>query len=226
MTATLHLGDCLEDLQELQPESVDMIITDPPYSTPVVTAFGRKKVKNLGDLSLQEYYFRSLKKEFERILKPNGRVFIFCDDKYYPILFGVFYEWQTQSLIIWDKGKIGMGNPIRKQHELIAYCNRTEYEYNRTEGITHYPSILKYKPIPSGERVHAAQKPVELVRDLILGFSNAGDVILDCFMGSGTTGVACVQLGRNFIGCEIDPKYFAIAEKRIKQAQLQEPLFT
>jgi len=159
---TLHNGDCLEGLQELQPESVDMIITDPPYSTPVVTAFGRKKVKNLGDLSLQEYYFRSLKKEFERVLKPNGRVFIFCDDKYYPILFGVFYEWQSQSLIIWDKGKIGMGNPIRKQHELIAYCNRTEYEYNRTEGITHYPSILKYKPVPSGERVHGAQKPVEI----------------------------------------------------------------
>ena len=223
---TLHNGDCLEGLQELQPESVDMIITDPPYSTPVVTAFGRKKVKNLGDLSLQEYYFRSLKTEFERILKPDGRVFIFCDDKYYPILFGVFYEWQSQSLIVWDKGKIGMGNPIRKQHELIAYCNRTEYEYNRTEGITHYPSILKYKPVPTSERVHGAQKPVELVRDLILGFSNSGDVILDCFMGSGTSGVASKITGRSFIGYEINAEFYSIAEKRISEAVLEQRYLT
>lgn len=73
---------------------------------------------------------------------------------------------------------------------------------------------------------HPSPKPIEYMLKLISRLTNENDTIFDPFMGSGTTGVAAVQLGRNFIGCEIDPKYFAIAEKRIKQAQLQEPLFT
>ena len=74
-------------------------------------------------------------------------------------------------------------------------------------------------------RVHPTQKPVALYDYLTRTYTNAGDTVLDFCMGSGTTGVACVQLGRNFIGCEIDPDYFAIAEKRIAEAQLQPALF-
>ena len=68
---------------------------------------------------------------------------------------------------------------------------------------------------------HKSQKPINLMKRLLLDFTNQGDTILDPFMGSGTTGVACVQTGRNFIGIEIDPTYFAIAERRIQEAQLQ-----
>ena len=68
---------------------------------------------------------------------------------------------------------------------------------------------------------HPSQKPINLIRKLVNDFTNEGDTILDPFMGSGTTGVACVQTGRNFIGIEIDPDYFAIAERRIKEAQMQ-----
>ena len=68
---------------------------------------------------------------------------------------------------------------------------------------------------------HKSQKPIKLMIELLDKFTNEGDTILDPFMGSGTTGVACVQTGRNFIGIEIDPDYYAIAEKRIKEAQLQ-----
>tara|TARA_Y100000310_G_C20414345_1_gene683564 strand:- start:451 stop:735 length:285 start_codon:yes stop_codon:yes gene_type:complete len=64
-------------LKSLEDKSVDLIIIDPPYSTPVITAFGRKKVKNLADLSIQEYFFTGLKKEFERVLKDDGRLFFF-----------------------------------------------------------------------------------------------------------------------------------------------------
>jgi len=194
---------------------VDLVLTDPPYSTPTITAFGRKKVLNLGDLSIQENFFRQVKTEFERILKPDGRVFVFCDDKYYPILFAVFYEWQNKNLIIWDKGKIGMGNPFRKQHELIFYTNREAFEYKRTEGITHYPTILKYKS--DSNKLHGAQKPIRLVEDLLKGFSEEGDTILDPFLGSGTTAVACKQLKRNFIGIEISEKYCEIARQRLRQ---------
>ena len=214
MTETLLLGDCIDLLPELKSKSVDLIIIDPPYSTPIVTAFGREQVKNFGDLSLQAGYFKMLKKEFERVLKPDGRVFIFCDDKYYPILFVAFYDWQNLNMVIWNKGKIGMGNPFRKQHELILYANRQAFEYNRTERITHYPSVLNYQPVD--EKMHGAQKPVKLLKDLILGFSNEGDTVLDCFMGSGSTGVACQETKRNFIGMEINPEYYEMAQFRLQ----------
>ena len=209
----IHQGDCLELLREVLNESIDILITDPPYSAPVITSFGRKKVINLADLSLQEFYFRSIKCELERVLKPNGRVFVFCDDKYYPILFAVFYDWLNKNLIIWDKGKIGMGNPIRKQHELIFYSNRESFEYNRTEGITHYPSIMKYSSEVG--KIHGAQKPLKLVQDLILGFSNVGDVVMDLFSGSGTTCLAAKNLNRNFIGFELNPDYCKESNDRI-----------
>ena len=77
-----------------------------------------------------------------------------------------------------------------------------------------------------GENYHATQKPVALMRWVLTlrWMPELGATILDPFMGSGTTGVACVQTGRNFIGIEIDPTYFAIAEKRIKEAQMQPAL--
>jgi site-specific DNA-methyltransferase (adenine-specific) len=206
-------GDCLEVMKDIPDKSIDMILIDPPYSTPTITSFGRKKVMNLADLSIQEFYFRSVKEQFERILKSNGRVFIFCDDKYYPVLFGVFYTWEHKNLVIWDKGRIGMGNPFRKQHELIFYLNRETYEYKKTEGITHYPTVLKYKH--DIEKLHGAQKPIKLVEDLIKGFSSEGDIILDCFAGSGTTLLAAKNTNRNFIGIELSPEYIDIIKKRL-----------
>lgn len=206
--------DCLEGLKELANNSIDVLITDPPYSTPVITSFGRKKFKNLADLSVQEFYFKAIKKELERVMKSNGRVFFFCDDKFYPILYSVFYEWLNLGLIIWDKGKIGMGRPIRKQHELIFYANQGTYEFQKFGEITHIPSILKVKH--DTNRIHGAQKPVELIEHLITGFSNAGDNIMDLFGGSGSTAIACKNLNRNFIGFELNSEISAASIKRIE----------
>jgi site-specific DNA-methyltransferase (adenine-specific) len=79
-------------------------------------------------------------------------------------------------------------------------------------------------PVERNQKQHPTQKPFDLMCHLINQFSNSGDTILDPFMGSGTTGVACVQTGRDFIGIEIDKDYFAIAERRIKDAEAQLPL--
>ena len=194
--------DCLEGIKELADNSVDLVITDPPYSTPVITSFGRKKFKNLADLSVQEFYFKAIKKELERVLKPDGRVFFFCDDKFYPILYSVFYEWLNLGLIIWDKGKIGMGRPIRKQHELIFYANQGSAEFQKFGDVTHIPSVLKVKH--DTNKIHGAQKPVELIEHLIKGFSNEGDLVIDLFGGSASTGVACQNTNRNFVGFELN----------------------
>ena len=205
--------DCLEGIKELADGSVDVVITDPPYSTPVITSFGRKKFKNLADLSVQEFYFKAIKKELERVLKPDGRVFFFCDDKFYPILYSVFYEWLNLGLIVWDKGKIGMGRPIRKQHELIFYANQGSAEFQKFGEVTHIPSVLKVKH--DTNKIHGAQKPVELIEHLINGFSKEGDLIIDLFGGSGSTGKACQNLNRNFVEFELNTEIANASSERL-----------
>ena len=93
----LKCGDCLELMKNIPDASIDMVITDPPYSTPVITGFGRKQTKNVADLSLQETYVKTLKKEFERILKPSAPIFMFCDDKYYSSIYRAFYDWKNNG---------------------------------------------------------------------------------------------------------------------------------
>lgn len=206
--------DCLDGLKSLASNSVDILITDPPYSTPVITSFGRKKFKNLADLSIQEGYFRFVKKELERVLKPDGRVFIFCNDNFYPVLFSVFYDWQNIQLLIWDKQKIGMGNPIRKQHELILYANQSTYGFQKTDGVTHLPSVLKVKH--DSDKIHGAQKPIELIEHILKGFSKEGDLVIDLFGGSGSTGVACKNLNRNCICFELNTEIADASKERLQ----------
>ena len=112
-----------------------------------------------------------------------------------------------------------MGKPFRKRHELIVYANRETIDYNRTDGITHYPTVLQYKVVGQNERLHPAQKPIDLLQDLILGFSNQSSVIFDPFMGSGSTCVAAVNTNRHYIGFELNEDYFQIACKRLDEAE-------
>jgi DNA modification methylase len=119
---------------------------------------------------------------------------------------------------IWDK-KTGCGSEYERIFERNGNKNYKmfrEYLINSTVAASYTGDVF------TG---HKSQKPARLMRKLLLEFTNPGDTVLDPFMGSGTTGVACVQTGRNFIGIEIDPQYFAIAEKRIKAAQAQPNLF-
>ena len=208
----LHQGDCLEVMKGIPDGSIDAIITDPPYTSPTVHAFGRKIVNRLSDLSIQEFYFAEIKKEWERILKPNAPVLIFCDDIYSAVLMGLFYEWKQKNLLVWDKGRIGMGNPFRKQHELIFYANRDRLKLNKQE-LTHIPTIIK---APIKKEFHGAEKPTELIEKLINGLTFENAKILDPFMGSASTMVACQNLNRNGIGIEMDEAYFKIAKQRIK----------
>lgn len=205
--------DCLIGMKSIPDKSIDMILCDPPYSTPTIHAFGRQKVKRLSDLAIQEFYFNAIKKEWERILKPNAPIIVFCDDIYYAVLVGLFYDWQQLNLVVWDKGKIGMGNPFRKQHELIFYANRGSIELNKHK-LTHIPSVIKCK---FTKEFHGAEKPVEILSTLINGLTKQNDLVLDCFMGSGSTAISCIETNRNYIGFELDGKYFNIIQERIKK---------
>ena len=116
---------------------------------------------------------------------------------------------------VWDKRKGGAGSA----YEFVLERNgKSEY------WVFNYISANNSVRAQMGNDYyfgHKSQKPINLMKRLLLDFTNQGDTILDPFMGSGTTGVACVQTGRNFIGIEIDPDYFEIAKKRIEVAQMQ-----
>ena len=109
-----------------------------------------------------------------------------------------------------------------KSPQYVGWNRAGKYKYASNGGNRAYPkSIIEISNANHTDVVHPTQKPVNLYEYLINTYSNLGDDVLDICMGSGTTGVACVQTGRNFIGVEIDEKYFKIAEKRIKDAQQQ-----
>jgi len=212
----IYNEDCLEVMQAFRPNSFDMVLTDPPYTSPTKHAFGRKVIKRLSDLSIQEFYFNAIKNAWEILLKDNSPALVFCDNIYNAVLTGLFYEWQQIDTVIWDKGNIGMGNPFRKQHEFIFYANRGSIELNK-ENITHLSSIMKAK---SKKQFHGAEKPLSILEQLIDGLTRAGDIILDPFMGSGSTLIAAKKLGRKAVGIEMDNSYCEIAVNRLTKTDL------
>jgi site-specific DNA-methyltransferase (adenine-specific) len=212
--ATLYLGDCRDILPTLS--GVDCVITDPPYAVPTQVAQTREMTRNAGDLSIAETAYRVYADQWARLLGSDGRVFVFCDGASYPSFYRAMFSQFNIALLIWDKGRIGMGREFRKSHELIIHAWQGKTPIYG-DGIGR-ADIIKCDPLSSEGRTHPAEKPVALVTELL---AVCDDVICDPFMGSGTTGVACIQLGRKFIGIEIEPKYFDIACRRIEEATKQ-----
>jgi site-specific DNA-methyltransferase (adenine-specific) len=212
--------DCMSGLDTMEANSIDLLITDPPYSTPVITSFGRKKFKNLADLSVQEFYYTEMKKKLERVLKPDAPVFFFCDDKFYPILFSCFYDWQNIGLMIWDKNRIGMGKPVRKRHELVFYANQGFRDFKKHGEYTHLPSVLNFKH--DKDKIHGAQKPVALIEMLINGFTEENDTVVDLFGGSGSTGIACDKTNRKGICFELNNEISIASKERGKKRKEKE----
>jgi site-specific DNA-methyltransferase (adenine-specific) len=206
-------------MKSIPDKSVDAVITDPPYVLPSKTSTSTKMAerfnkRNVGDLSIVEGYWRAWFDEVRRVLKPTGKFAIFCDEVLYTVLFRASYNYFDTSMLVWQKGKrVGLGRNYRKTFELIIYGKSTD-----ALNFDEFRRDIIDIDIPS-KKVHPAEKPTELIEYLIK--PEEWQAILDPFMGSGTTGVACVQTGRNFIGIEIDEGYFKIAEKRINEAKQQ-----
>lgn len=216
----LYLGDCLEVMKELPANSVDAVITDRPYFLPATHYNTRSRsVRSLSELSILEHFFRDTLSGMARITKPNGHWYVFCDGQSYPIFYVTAYPHvKKHRPLIWDKLVSFSGYGWRHQHELIMFAELPEAQAIPTgDG-----DILHCRAVGINDRTHLAEKPVELLSLLV---SKCGDTILDPFMGSGTTGIACVQTGRKFIGIEIDPGYFEMAAKRIEKALTQPRLF-
>lgn len=209
----LH-GDCLPIMRSMQSDSIDCIVTDPPYG---INADGG--VGGFGASATDKHYQVGWDSQapsqeyFTEMLRIAKKVFIFGGN-FFTDKLPVGKHW-----IVWDKtGEIKFKNPFGDAELVWTSIDRN--------------SIKKYVLIQQGfvskerERFHPTQKPTQLLRSILMDYTAEGETILDPFMGSGSTGVACAEVGREFIGIEREHNYFVIAQQRVEKAKLQPRLLT
>ena len=209
------IGDCIEQMKALPAHSIDLLVTDPPFSVTIASYKTRKWFRrNFADLGIVEHFFRDVFTEVERVMKPTGHLYVFCDGQSYP-LFWYYMCPFTRSVreLVWDKRVSINGYGWRHQHQLIIFADMPEAKPVPTgDG-----DVIVCKGVPIDERVHPAQKPVELLKRLIEKSSNEGDVVLDPFLGSGSTLEACIETGRIGLGFETDPSHETAIQGRMKK---------
>jgi site-specific DNA-methyltransferase (adenine-specific) len=216
------MGDCLELMKDIPDGSVDMVLTDPPYELDTHGGTANKNLKrDLHDNHIKHisngFNMDGVFAEMIRVCKtPN--LLIFCSNKQISKTMGYFEKLKlSTTLLIWQKT-----NPIpfangkyQEECEFIIYVRGKNAPFNPNIDISGKKKIITCKTVKSKGRLHPTQKPVDVLNPLIELHSLPEQIILDPFMGSGTTGVACKNLNRNFIGFELDPDYFKAALGRI-----------
>jgi DNA modification methylase len=217
---TLVQGDCLKVLPTIPSESVDLVLTDPPYN------LGKFENDNLQEEEFKNFSLRWLN-ECYRILKKNKPLFFtFWSDGMYE-MYNIIKKTQfnfVQTLIWYYPNIVGYkGKPlyIRSFDPIFVLSKDKPRKLNLIKGQSSIDcwNILKIpKPqsnFKEDKLLHPTQKPVALFKKIIMENSNESDIILDPFLGSGTTMIACRNLKRSCIGIEINPEYIEITKKRL-----------
>lgn len=233
MQYLLKQGDCLELMKSIPDKSIDMILCDLPYGTT------KNKWDSVIDLDL-------LWQQYERIIKDNGAIVLFAQVPFNIVLGGanlklLKYEWIWEK----DNGT-GFLNakkmPLKIHENILIFYKKPPtynpqmrigykpYEQKSGRGSNNYGEQIRVITKNNGERypidiikfkrdkekLHPTQKPVALLEYLIKTYTNENEVVLDNCMGSGSTGIACLNTNRKFIGFELDEKYFEIAKNRLE----------
>lgn len=226
MSYCIIQGDCLEIMRGLEAGSVDHIITDPPFNQQahdyaltfrrgIAYDDAKKGIDEFKPMENHGLYFA----EFLRITRRWGMAFCTLDE------IKIWYDlaWEQSAWVragVWDRvnpaPQFSGDRPSQAVDGIAIWHNpkqRKKWNGGGKPGIWRYPV--------ERDKIHPTQKPLALMRKLVSDFTDPGDFVLDPFMGSGTTGVACLELGRNFIGIELINKYCELAEKRLAQAEKQ-----
>lgn len=225
-------GDCYEELLKLESDSVDLILIDPPYN--ISRDSGFKKIgENTNDLMKSKYNISIdfgdwdkevlnwdlLLNQFHRILKKGGTLIVFYDIwKSTELKEAALYQKFKQPRVCsWLKN-----NPVPINSKINYLSNATEYFFTFVKGSkptfnSKYDNGIYRFPICHGkERLqHPTQKPLSLIKELIIKHSNENDIVLDCFSGSGTTAHASIETNRRFIAIEKDLIYFNMSKIRL-----------
>lgn len=207
----IYLGDCLQGLKLIPTGSVKLIVSDPPYFQGM-THNGQRG--SFVDLAICKPFFRELFQEYKRVLRPDGECYFFCDWRgyafYYP-LFDAFLG--ARNVIVWDK-QSGAGNFFAFQHEFILFHCVSPQTNKKGGNVWRSPGFAAGAKKTNGEKVHDTQKTIEIIEKIVLGGSQPGDLVLDTFGGSGTTGVVCKKFNRDFIIFELDEDNYYQSVKR------------
>ena len=231
-------GDCLEKMKDIPDGIIDLVLTDPPYGTTAckwdsvipfepmweqinsvikpngaVVLFGSEPFSSALRMSNIKHY----KYDWVWDKKKAGNIFL---AKYQPMKI-------HENIMVFGKGNV-VYNPIMIPRDKVKKSknygtgetmggNRKKEDKVYTYTEKNPISILEFSNAVQKGKVHPTQKPVALLEYLIRTYTNEGETVLDFTMGSGSTGVAAKNLNRNFIGIELDPEYFKIAEKRINE---------
>ena len=216
---TLLLGDCLERMKEIPSGSVDMVLTDPPYgmdfqSNRRVVKQKFSKIANDDTLDWVDCFID----ECHRVMTENSAIYFFCS--WHNIDYfkrAIERKFKLKNMIVWIKNNHGSGDlkgGYAPQHEIVLYACKGRV-LNCGKRLS---DVIYADKIPSAKLVHPTEKNVSMLEVFVNQHTDFCMTVLDPFMGSGSTGVACANTGRKFIGIELDLGYFNIALDRIEKA--------
>jgi len=218
MFEKLYLGDSLKIMSEFEDNFIDLIITDPPYPYKVnhQDLMLSKTSGVLSDKKLNFLDFPKIKNYIDilyRILKNDSHAYIMCNHHQLPIFFSAIKnsEFRFTQLLTWEKinNQIFTPNYLLK-NEFIFLLSKGYKQNNNKKFPTVIRTEIKFVNRGYEKKHHITEKPIRLMEIFIEASSKENDIVLDCFMGSGTTGIAAKRNNRKFIGIEIDKKYFDI----------------
>lgn len=212
----------MELLKDIPDKSIDLVLTDPPYGIDFQSAWRSDKSQWKPKIANDKKPYVAWTDEAFRVLKDNSGLLCFTRwDTEWDFRNALSKSGFTcKQQLIWDKVVHGMGDltgDFASQHENIIFATKGRFIFKGKRP----KSIFRTQRVSPQDLVHPNEKPISLLSDLIEAVSVANDTILDCFSGSGTTAIACINTGRNFMGIEKEPKYVDISNKRIKEAREQ-----
>lgn len=225
----LYNTDSIEYMKTLSSESISLIVTDPPYKITARGSSGTMGGYIVNDLSKKGNIFEhndikisDYAPEFYRLLKDGSHCYVMTNHINLIEMLNTFTECGFHFIksLIWDKGNKISGQYYMSQFEYILFFRKGKGIPINNCGTSDILSIPIKKLKNNSINLYDTEKPVELMKILIANSSKELDVVLDPFMGIGSTGIACKQLNRNFISCEIDKKFYDIANRRFNEENL------
>lgn len=215
----------------IEDESIDLVITDPPYKLNKTTGSMTSSSKTekwqgmlkAGDKKANidnEILFSEWLPKVYKMLKKDAHMYVFVNDKNVQDMLNEAEKsgFFLHNILVWHKNNKTPNRWYMKDCEFILFFRKGKSFPINNLGDSQ---LMEFKNINGKDKLHPTQKPVELIQKLILNSSKIGDTVLDPFLGSGSTGVACISTNRKFIGIELDDKYYHIAKERIENTYKQ-----
>lgn len=216
LNSIIH-GDCLEVMKEIPDNSVDMVLTDPPYLMNYRSNRRTKteKFKHITNDKDSHDMISEFIKESHRIMKDDTAIYLFCSWHHIDFFKTEFEKYfNLKNLIVWNKNNHGSGDlkgSYAPKHEFILYGHKGRSLF-RGKRI---PDVINIAKVPGSKMVHPTEKPIELLEIFINNNSDSDSLIFDGFAGSSTLAIACINTNRNYICIEKEKEYVDISNKRI-----------